>query len=228
MPLQRVVLLDSDMIVRRNMDELMEMDLPRDQIAASHVCACNIYKLPYYPADWRVSVMAPLPTALTSLRRVPENCAHTSVQHPMQVPVIEEGSPRPYTQLNSGTVVLTPSVELDAALEEFMHTSPLVPSFMFADQDLLTAFFVGRWRPLPWYYNALLWLSYVHKPLWADAEIRCLHYIGRKKPWHGRVAAEPQCQAYIDWWWAALDRLEDDLKQRDPESWKLVASGVSA
>ena len=50
--LQRVVMLDSDMIVMRNMDELMELDLPSDWIAAAHVCACNPRKLAHYPEDW--------------------------------------------------------------------------------------------------------------------------------------------------------------------------------
>ena len=50
--LQRVVMLDSDMIVMRNMDELMELDLPSDWIAAAHACTCNPRKLAHYPEDW--------------------------------------------------------------------------------------------------------------------------------------------------------------------------------
>ena len=44
--------MDSDMIVLRNMDELMELDLLQDSIAAAHACACNPRKLAHYPADW--------------------------------------------------------------------------------------------------------------------------------------------------------------------------------
>lgn len=65
---ERVVLLDSDMLVRRNMDELMEVELdPRVRLesegasgiarrvfAAAHACACNPMKKPHYPADWYV------------------------------------------------------------------------------------------------------------------------------------------------------------------------------
>lgn len=40
------------MVVKRNMDELMDFDLPVDHIAAAHVCACNPRKLPHYPKDW--------------------------------------------------------------------------------------------------------------------------------------------------------------------------------
>ena len=50
--LQRVVMIDADMIIRRNMDELMDLSLPDDWIAAAHVCACNPRKLPHYPSDW--------------------------------------------------------------------------------------------------------------------------------------------------------------------------------
>lgn len=40
------------MVVKRNMDELMEMDLPEGYIAACHVCACNPRKLKHYPEEW--------------------------------------------------------------------------------------------------------------------------------------------------------------------------------
>jgi hypothetical protein len=49
---QRIVLLDCDMIVRRNMDELMTIELPHDHIAAVHVCACNPRGIEHYPNDW--------------------------------------------------------------------------------------------------------------------------------------------------------------------------------
>lgn len=50
--LQRLVLLDSDMLVIRNMDELFDMDLPFDFIAANHACVCNYAKDPWADADW--------------------------------------------------------------------------------------------------------------------------------------------------------------------------------
>lgn len=56
----RVILLDNDMLVRRNMDELMdvELDLPGNDgsgqkvFAASHACVCNPKKIPHYPKNW--------------------------------------------------------------------------------------------------------------------------------------------------------------------------------
>jgi alpha-N-acetylglucosamine transferase len=48
-------MLDSDMLVRQNIDDLFDLDLPNDWIAAAHVCACNPRQLAHYPADWCVN-----------------------------------------------------------------------------------------------------------------------------------------------------------------------------
>lgn len=49
------------MIIRRNMDELMDLDLPSGWIAAAHACACNPRKLAHYPEDWYVFPSTELP-----------------------------------------------------------------------------------------------------------------------------------------------------------------------
>lgn len=57
---ERVVLLDSDMVVLRNMDELMDLELDAPDLngdgalvfAAAHACACNPLKKPHYPTEW--------------------------------------------------------------------------------------------------------------------------------------------------------------------------------
>jgi len=62
----RVVQLDSDMMVLKNMDELMELELDPPSMegkgnkvfAASHACVCNPLKKPHYPRDWSVSSFA--------------------------------------------------------------------------------------------------------------------------------------------------------------------------
>ncbi len=71
---ERIVQLDSDMLVLRNMDELMDLELDPpamegtgDRIfAASHACVCNALKKPHYPKDWY---------AITGFRP----CAHDAV-----------------------------------------------------------------------------------------------------------------------------------------------------
>ncbi|KAF8898615.1 nucleotide-diphospho-sugar transferase [Infundibulicybe gibba] len=194
---ERIVLLDCDMIIRRNMDELMEINLPKDEIAAAHVCACNPRQLKHYPADW-----------------IPENCAHTAVTHPKALPpVADEGSPRPYSQLNSGTVVLNPSLELSKDILHFLATHDKI----------------GEWRPLSWFYNALRTLRFIHPNEWSDEEVRCLHYILPDKPWQSRTTApeyEEQLGVVNGWWWEQFDSLAADMNVSDPEGWSLVQSNV--
>lgn len=45
------------MLVMKNMDELMTMDLPTTSIAAAHACTCNPRKKPDYPVEWLVTSM---------------------------------------------------------------------------------------------------------------------------------------------------------------------------
>ncbi|KAG8219910.1 glycosyltransferase family 8 protein [Butyriboletus roseoflavus] len=211
----RIVLLDADMIVMRKMDELMHLQLGGDEIAAAHACACNPRKLKHYPADW-----------------APENCAYTPLSHPtgLTAPTqISNKSPRPHSQLNSGLVVLNPSAELAQAVYNHLHTSPLVPTWSFPDQDLLSDFFKGKWKPLPWCYNALKTLMLIHKPLWRDEEIRCLHYILADKPWHARVPKEGggEYDKSHQWWWDRLELLGAEMQKNDGEDWKVIMANVA-
>jgi hypothetical protein len=60
----RVVQLDSDMLVLQNMDELMDLELDAPSLAgkgnrvfgASHACVCNPLKKSHYPPNWSVCV----------------------------------------------------------------------------------------------------------------------------------------------------------------------------
>jgi inositol 3-alpha-galactosyltransferase len=45
-------MLDADMLVFQNMDELLEMDLPKGGIAANHACCCNWSRDKWALADW--------------------------------------------------------------------------------------------------------------------------------------------------------------------------------
>lgn len=51
---ERVIQLDSDMVVLRNMDELMDIPLNDETrvFAAAHACVCNPYHKEHYPKDW--------------------------------------------------------------------------------------------------------------------------------------------------------------------------------
>ncbi|KAJ7727852.1 nucleotide-diphospho-sugar transferase [Mycena maculata] len=205
----RVVLLDSDMVVKKNMDDLMEMPLLPGGIAAVHACACNPRKLPHYPADW-----------------IPENCAFTAVASPTSPSPTPSDNPRAYGLLNSGLVVLEPSTELAKNLYHFLATDERIPTFIFPDQDLLAIFFREKWTSLPWYYNALRTLRNIHPLLWEDDVAKCVHYILSDKPWQVRESKE--FALVNSWWWAQYNKLAEQLQAEDVDSWKLVSSTVAA
>lgn len=220
------------MIILRNMDELMAMVLPDDHIAAVHVCSCNPRGLSHYPKDWLVKELLQLNLGETYfiLLRIPAHCAHSSVKHPTAPPPgIRKDSPRPYSQLNSGTVVLNPSLAISASIEHRLQTCPYVTGWVFPDQDLLSEHFKGKWIPLAWYYNALRSLYVVHPDLWADHEIRCLHYIFADKPWQSRITPqdlEPRFKVMNRWWWERFDQLGNVMAKKDIADWQFLRSSI--
>lgn len=93
------------------------------------------------------------------------------------VPIPAEDGPRTSHLLNSGLVILHPSDELMSELVDFLHSSPSVASSRFADQDIIAGVFHGRWRPLPWWANALKPGRAVHPDVWDDSQVRLIHYM---------------------------------------------------
>ena len=49
---ERIAVLDGDMLVLKNMDELMNIPIPDDGLAACHACVCNPRQLSHYPSAW--------------------------------------------------------------------------------------------------------------------------------------------------------------------------------
>ena len=197
----RVVQLDSDMLVLQNMDELMELELDPPEMngegsrvyAASHACACNPLKKPHYPKDW-----------------VPENCAFTS-QHSKPDRAQTEGPP-PTAGIgspNGGLVVCNPSQGTYDKILQTLKDGDLTTSYEFADQSLLGERFYGRWVGLPYVYNALKTLRWegVHDKIWRDERVKNIHYILSPKPWDETL--ETATNETHRWW---LDMNEERLR----------------
>ncbi|KAI9678028.1 MAG: hypothetical protein M1817_005972 [Caeruleum heppii] len=189
---ERVVQLDSDMLVLRNMDELMELDLdpPSEEgkgkrvFAAAHACVCNPNKKPHYPPEWK-----------------PENCAYTS-QHPTpDVAQTTGASPTAgLAMCNGGLQVVNPSAKIYNLIVAHMNDPSVVENLDFADQSLLSRLFNSRWVPLPYIYNALKTMRRkgVHDAIWRDDEIKCIHYLLNPKPWdETKGKASEACH---EWW----------------------------
>lgn len=203
----RVVQMDSDMLVLKNMDELMEMELdaPNQKgdgnrvYAASHACACNPLKKPHYPKDW-----VPANCAFTSQHGNPEEAQHTGPE-----PTAGIASP------NGGLVVVNPSQDVYDKILQTLKDGDLTNSYEFADQSLLGERFYGRWVGLPYIYNALKTLRWdgVHDKIWQDDKVKNVHYILSPKPWD--EASEEESQEESHKWWHRMNklRLADEEKR---------------
>ncbi|POY74137.1 hypothetical protein BMF94_2949 [Rhodotorula taiwanensis] len=208
----RLVLLDSDMLCLRNMDELLEMPLDEGWIAATHACTCNPRKLSHYPSDW-----------------VPENCGHTQAK--LTTPLAASDFSRPtHDRLNSGAVVLRPSKATFDGIVSFLHTDERVPTYKFPDQDLLADYFKDKFLPISYRYNALKTLRYCHAPMWRDEDVKNVHYI-LKKPWYYQLpAGDPDYETHswyvrVGSWWDAYSRLQASW---DHESdWDVIEATVN-
>lgn len=68
----------------------------------------------------------------------------------------------------------------------------------------------------------------IHKPLWRDEEIRCLHYILSDKPWQARVSKDGggEYDKLNRWWWDRFELLGTEIQKSDGEDWKVIAANV--
>ncbi|KXX81921.1 Galactinol synthase 1 [Madurella mycetomatis] len=161
----RIVLLDADMLVVRNMDELM--DVPLDDatalFAAAPACTCNPLRRAHYPRSW-----------------TPSACAYTAA-----CPAPGMAATGQCGELNGGLVVLRPSEAVFGQIRDYLGQPERTRALPFPDQSLLADLFRGRWLALPYVYNALKTMRWpgVHDALWRDDEVRCVHYILTPKPW---------------------------------------------
>ncbi|KAF2397651.1 glycosyl transferase [Trichodelitschia bisporula] len=199
----RVVQLDSDMLVLKNMDELMDLELDPPSagasamrvFAASHACVCNPLKKPHYPKDW-----------------VPESCAFT---HQHSTPDEAQTTGAPSTAglgiPNGGLQVVNPSKAIYDLIVDQLNSSS-IEAYDFADQSLLGDLFKGRWVALPYVYNALKTLRWdgVHRPIWRDEEVKNIHYILSPKPWDENGKEDGKDETH-KWWWDVNEaRLKDE------------------
>lgn len=182
----RLVFLDADMLVVKNMDALFTQPLPTGWIAACHACRCNPLRIDRYPADW-----------------VPENCFYSHYQPGQPMP--RDGSAGYF---NSGFMMLTPDKTTYAALQGAFNAIDDLTRYPFPEQDLLNAFFDRRWRQLPYGYNALKTLRYQHPPLWDDATVHAIHFI-LQKPWQTEARSNDADAALLERWRRTAEGLPD-------------------
>ena len=120
----------------------------------------------FFPPDQRNSS-----SFVNSSSRIPENCAHTLAKYTIPISPTEFTKPT-HKLLNSGLVVLHPSLETFARITTTLHEDPIVKTFKFPDQDLLAYVFDGKFVPLGYQYNALKTLRGCHEAMWRDEDVK--------------------------------------------------------
>lgn len=207
---ERVVQLDSDMVVLQNMDELMDIELDPPAMggngnrvfATSHACVCNPLKKPHYPEYWCAFPSNKQTTATNfyTLSRIPSNCAFTS-QHSTPDEAQTTGAPCTFGtgESNSGLQVINPSQAIYDKITSHLDQAS-TSNYHFADQSLVSDIFRGQWVPLPYVYNALKTLRRkgVHDAIWRDENVKNVHYILSPKPWE-EVEEESNDETHV-WW----------------------------
>ncbi|KAI3549037.1 glycosyl transferase family 8 [Colletotrichum paranaense] len=224
----RVVQLDSDMLVLRNMDELMELELDDGDFAAEQTPGAAIGggSPPKSPtlddlavknpstrvfAAGHACVCNPLKKPHYPSDWTPENCAF-STQH-ADPDTAQHTGPDPVTAsplgfMNGGLQVVNPSEALFRQIVKHMEQGAM--DMDFADQSLLSDLYRGRWVALPYVYNALKTLRWdgVHGEIWRDEEVKNVHYILAPKPWDeiDAVTGEWTGTEESHRWWVDFNR----------------------
>ncbi|KAK4034390.1 nucleotide-diphospho-sugar transferase [Parachaetomium inaequale] len=177
---ERIVLLDSNQLILRNIDKLMSKSLPYDHIAASHLCTCD----PNEP--WQaIPSWGPL-TSLPPLRHQHE------LRSTLKAPPLTPSSPESHHRLHTGIIVLRPS---SAAYARLINT--LNANLHFNEQDVLETVYRDRRRPLSCKYNAVeSTMKDWHRRLWTSAAVKVRTFDVRK-PWKERGGRE------VESWWKA-------------------------
>lgn len=176
---ERVVFLDADMLVTQNMDELFDVVLADDEIAACHACRCNPNKIPSYPKSW-----------------MPENCFYSYCRgvHHTESPAEVDN------YLNGGFLVLRPDDTVFADMVQQLSAVDDLSRYLFAEQDFLNDYYHERWKPLPYIYNALKTLPFQHASFWDLSEVKNIHYI-IDKPWEKALDKQDRYYALNKLWW---------------------------
>ncbi len=201
----KIVQLDSDMIVLQNMDELMDITLNDDTkiFAASHCCVCNTYAKSHYPKDW-----------------IKENCAYTSsksLDHKDDDEILGPSSDSGLKICNGGLQVVKPNKKIYNKILSVLSNEKSVSSYDFADQSLLSDVFESKWVGLSYKYNALKTLTLSHSNMWNINQVKNIHYIITPKPWdvkkHERNDYNDETGTFKYWWDIDNERLVNEIQQ---------------
>lgn len=203
----KAIFLDADMAVFNNPDDAFDTQLPgKDWLGSTHSCICNIDKAKWAPEHWHKG-----------------NCAFTPVTGPDGIAAdITPESRSTYKLLNGGMFLYYPTQELWEDIKTFFDNSTKLKHYQLPDQDFLADYFVNRWKPMSWKYNAIKTMRYIHPQMWSDDEVAIVHYI-IDKPWERKIGPDGVAghkgrdKETHSWWWVLYKEWYKEEKVLDRE-----------
>lgn len=83
-------------------------------------------------------------------------------------------------RFNTGVFVAFPSQSI---FQDMLNQIPFLPSYDIADQGFLNSYFHGKWKQLPFGYNAMQnTYLFIDRRAWDMSQVKIIHYI-KFKPW---------------------------------------------
>jgi inositol 3-alpha-galactosyltransferase len=105
---------------------------------------------------------------------------------------------------NAGFYVMRPSKEEFAEMKTSLAKGTM-QSGRFAEQDFLNNYFKGKWKCLPYIFNAQKRIKTHHPSLWKLEDIFVIHYVD-EKPWSHRCSAENKLyRDIVEFWWEVYE-----------------------
>lgn len=103
---------------------------------------------------------------------------------------------------NAGFYVMAPDKEQFAEIKATLAKGT-VQSGRFAEQDFLNNYFKGKWKSLPYTFNAQKRIKTHHPSLWNLEDVFVIHFVD-EKPWSKACSTSAEnnsCQDVVDYWW---------------------------
>uniref|UniRef100_A0A7S4AZE1 Hexosyltransferase n=1 Tax=Chrysotila carterae TaxID=13221 RepID=A0A7S4AZE1_CHRCT len=205
---EQLVYLDADMLVLRNMDELLRLELTADGNDDGGGGGSSGGGSGNGDGDGATSAASPLPAMRQPWHGRPKGvlaavqecfCPCVERKHLCRYASVDGGGAHYF---NAGLLVLRPCRRVAEGMQAALRACDL-SLFLFAEQDFLNLYFASSWQRLPWTYNASKALYACHRDaLWDFGQIRNLHYT-MAKPWNLKDPCNKGFERLNSLWWAA-------------------------
>ncbi|ODV85305.1 glycosyltransferase family 8 protein [[Candida] arabinofermentans NRRL YB-2248] len=202
---ERIIQLDSDMAVIKNMDELMTFEMPKDTVfAASPACVCNPLKIDHYPSNW-IPKNCSFTNYAENIKKTVHDLSINDFKNPDHHHILGPHANSGLKLCNGGLIVVIPNLESYQLILDTLQDPSKTDTYDFPDQALLADVFKNKWVSLSYKYNCLKTLKNCHFDIWNHDEIKNIHYIITPKPWDVKRGEFDDVTGTFEIWWDIND-----------------------